>query len=351
MGVGAASTLSDVIRRMLGNLEAGWSLGILGAIAEFHHVEGDPPPHVRVISGGGEVMTGRGAVRVRVEPQTRAVACEGLSQRRDAWTQGMSFCLPAGAAAMGGRSVLTDLGPDQEAVRPQDRTAILFDIGIGVPHVDFCVRTRDRGLIRLLREGLGASILAGANPQIDAIKQNNPSRVCVSRLGRIEVFQHIGSHRRQKPAPEGPHTHLFPALLQKRRDHRTESAIPNGWLSALDLYPGNPLIDRSGRARPFDIALHTAFQELLERYAPPGYMEEKMLVAAAVVAGMEPHQFPKDEAPVPNDEAPAARIAKQMVRQIALRQMLHTHPDFTRVRTWLAVLNGAASHRDPDIAH
>lgn len=340
MDAGAASTLSDLIRRMLGNPEAGWSLGTFGAIAEFHHVEGDPGPHVQVMSGGGEVVTARGALRVRVEPQTRAVAYEGLSRRRDAWTQGVTFCLPENAAAMGGRSVLTDLGPDREAARPQDRTAILFDIGIGMPHVDFCVRTRDRSLIRLLREGLGVSILAGANPQIEAIKQSSPSRVCMSRLGRIEVFQHIGSHRRHKPSPTGPHTHLFPALLQKRRDNRGNGVVPDGWLSALDLYPGNPVTDRNGRARPFDIALHTAFQELLERHAPPGYMEEKLLVAAAVVAGMEPHQFPEDE-------APAARIA----RQITLRQMLHTHPDFTPVRTWLAALDDADSRRDPDIAH
>jgi hypothetical protein len=70
-----------------------------------------------------------------------------------------------------------------------------------------------------------------------------------------------------------------------------------------------------------------SFQELLERYAPPGYMEEKLLVAAAVTAGMEPHQFPKGE-------TPAARAT----RQIVLRQMLHTHPQFTPVRTWLAAL-------------
>ena len=340
MDAGAASTLSDLIRRMLGNPEVGWSVGTFGAIAEFHHVEGDPGPHVQVKSGGGEVVTARGALRVRVEPQTRAVAYEGLSRRRDAWTQGIAFCLPEDAAAMGGRSVLTDLGPDREAARPQDRTAILFDIGIGMPHVDFCVRTRDRSLIRLLRDGLGASILAGSNPQIEAIKQSSPSRVCMSRLGRIEVFQQIGSHRRHEPSPTGPHTHLFPALLQKRRDDRSNGVVPDGWLSALDLYPGNPVTDRNGRARPFDIALHMAFQELLERHAPPGYMEEKLLVAAAVVAGMEPHQFAKDE-------APAARIA----RQITLRQMLHTHPDFTPVRTWLAALDDADSRRDSDIAH
>ena len=151
MDAGAALTLSDLIRRMLGDLEAGWSLGTSGAIAEFHHVEGDPAPHVHLGPEGGEVVTARGALRVKIEPQARAIAHEGLSGRRDAWTQGIAFCLPRRAAAMGGRLVLTDLGPDREAARPQDRNALLFDIGIGAPHVDFCVRTRDRSLIRLLQ--------------------------------------------------------------------------------------------------------------------------------------------------------------------------------------------------------
>jgi hypothetical protein len=241
---------------------------------------------------------------------------------------------------MGGRCVLTDLGPDRDAARSQDRSAILFDIGIGAPHVDFCVRTRDRSLIRLLREGVGAPILAAANPQLEAIKQNSPTRVCLSRLGRIEVFQHIGSHRHQKPTPVGPHTHLFPARLQKSHDDPAWSAIPDEWLSALDVYPGNPVTDRSGRPRPFDIALHMSFQELLERYAPPGYMEEKLMVAAAVTAGMEPHQFP-------TGKIPAARAA----RQIVLRQMLHTHPEVTRVRTWLAALDESTSRSGSNIAH
>lgn len=346
MGAGAASTLSDLIRRMLGNLEASWSLGVFGAIAEFQHVEDDPLPQVQPVAGGGEVVTSRGAVRVRVEPQTRAVAYEGLSRRRDSWTQSLSFCLPQRAAAMGGRSVLTDLGPDREAARPEDRAAILFDVGIGAPHVDFCVRTRDRTLIRLLRKGLGTTVLAAANPQIEAIKQSSPNRVCLSRIGRVEVFQPIGSHRQQRPVPTGPHTHLLPALLQSQRNPGIASMIPEGWLSALDLYPGNPVVDRVGRARSFDMALHTEFQELLERYAPPGYMEEKLLVAAAVVAGMDPQLFPESE----DAAAPISRT-RQIARQITLRQMLHTHPEFSAVRTWLAAQNELLSPYDIDTAH
>lgn len=336
--------LSDLIRRMLGSPEASWSLGTVGAIAEFQHVDGDPVPQVRPLAGGGEVATARGAVRVRVSPETRAIACEGLCRRRDAWTQSLVLCLPQDIALMGVRPVLTDLGPDRDAVRPEDRTAILFDIGIGAPQLDFCIRTSDQNLIRLLRRGQGGSVLTSPSPALEAIKRSSPNRVCISRIGRIEVFQPIGSYRQQRPAPIGPHTHLLPKLLHNARHPQTGSMIPEGWQSVFDLYPGNPVIDRLGRARPFDRTLNNQFQELLERYAPPGYMEEKLLVSAAVIAGMDPHLFAEDE-------ASSACSAKQVIRQVTLRQMLHTHPEITAVRTWLAAQSDVTLPPDIDLAH
>ncbi len=42
--------------------------------------------------------------------------------------------------------------PDAEAMRPQDRGAILFDLGIGKSQSDICVRTADPTTIELLRE-------------------------------------------------------------------------------------------------------------------------------------------------------------------------------------------------------
>ena len=38
-----AAAATGLVHRMLGDDEAGWSVGTFGAIAEFHHLEGDPP--------------------------------------------------------------------------------------------------------------------------------------------------------------------------------------------------------------------------------------------------------------------------------------------------------------------
>jgi hypothetical protein len=44
---------------------------------------------------------------------------------------------------MNGRGVITELGPDREAVRADDRDALLFDLGLGGGSAAICVRTSD----------------------------------------------------------------------------------------------------------------------------------------------------------------------------------------------------------------
>jgi hypothetical protein len=331
------ASLADLIGRMLADEEAGWNAGTFGAIAEFHHVEGDPPPRVRRTVDGGAVVTTRGALRVALIPEVRAVAYEGLSARADAWTHGVAFCLPARSAAMGGRTALSELGPDAGAIRPEDRDAVLFDLGLGAPHVDFCVRTADPALIEVLRGHASRSLFDPGNPAMEAIKTANPHRLCVSRLVRIEVYQHIGSHRRGIPAPIGPHTHMLPDLLARRRTHSANIPVPEGWTPALNLHPANPLTDRLGRPRPFDPGLHRPFQELLAAYGPPGTMEEKARITVAVLDGLAPEAY-----------GPAATRAARKGARVALRQLLHTHPDVPGLDAWLAAIDRGVGTRDTD---
>lgn len=55
--------LSKLIASSLNDSRTGWSMGSFGAIAEFHHVEGDPgalwtDAFARVTSRGGVAFTG-----------------------------------------------------------------------------------------------------------------------------------------------------------------------------------------------------------------------------------------------------------------------------------------------------
>ena len=53
--------LDAVVKAALTDEETGWNMGSFGAIAEFHHVAGDPSPEPRP---GHEQLTARGGIRI-----------------------------------------------------------------------------------------------------------------------------------------------------------------------------------------------------------------------------------------------------------------------------------------------
>lgn len=327
-GSDAAVAATALVHDMLGDAEAGWSVGTFGAIAEFHHVAGDPPARPRLGANGGQVVTAGGGARVALSEAVLPVAFEALSRRPGAWTHGVVFCLPMEAARLGGRAVLTELGPDGEALRDDDRDAHLFDLGVGAPHVDFCVRTAAPGLLAALRCGSGRSLFADGNPAMAAIKAHGPHRVCLSRLARVEVYQPIPAAGPGATSPEGPHTHLLPEFLKVRRTHSANTPVPEGWVPALDLHPRNPFGDRLGRPRAFDRAAFDAFQRVLGRFAPPGYLAEQDRIRSAVRGGLGPAAY-----------RPAETRANRRAARVALRQMLHIEPGSGAVAPWLAAFD------------
>ena len=86
---------------------------------------------------------------------------------------------------MSRRTVLTEVGPDDEALRPQDRGAVLFDLGLGALQVDCCIRTADRVLTEGLRAHAGRSLFEPGNPAMGLILGSEPaSRVHDARRAR-----------------------------------------------------------------------------------------------------------------------------------------------------------------------
>lgn len=326
-----AAAVAGLLRRMLADEEVGWSIGTFGALAEFHHVEDDPPPVVNATDTGGEIITARGGIRAASMPGALPVAYEGLSKRPDAWSQALVFCLPAGEAAMGRRTVLTELGPDRDALCEADRDAELFDMGVGAPHVDFCVRTADPVLIELLRRAAGRSLLEPGCAAMAAIVAASPTRVCMSRLGRIEVYQPIPAPVPGATAPIGPHTHVLLDLLKHRRTHSANTPIPDGWVAALNLHPASPLSDRRGNPKPFESSAHAVFQTLLRAYGPADVVVEKDRIAGAMLAGETPQGY-----------GVASTRTARLAARVALRQMLHTHPTAPGLRDWLSVFDHGA---------
>lgn len=312
--------------------EAGWNMGSFGAIAEFHHVSGDPQPAPQA---GLMQVTDRGGVRIDRLEGVRPVAYETLSPRAHRWSQAVALCLPADAALMHQRDVLTELGPDQDALRVQDRMGVLFDMGLAQPQVDFCIRTQDADLLAVLRAHAGQSLMAPGNPAMAAILRAHPHRVALTRLGRVEVYQMIGGPDTGGVSPEGPHTHVLPKLLRAGRTHSANAPIPAGWLPCAGFHPQNPVIDRLGADTDFDRAAFDAFQRLLQSWGPADYLEAKATLWAALSAGAAPDTI----------AAPATRTGRIGLRN-GLRQWRRLHGETPLLAAWASHFDAVAAPAD-----
>lgn len=299
--------LLSVLQEELIDPDSGWSIGSMGAIAEFHQSPGEaldvdePDDLTRA--------TSRGAIRLTLPDAVRPIAYEQLSPRAHRWSQGVALCLPIADAEIERTAVLTDLGSDRHAIRAADRAAQLFDMGLDQPQLQFCVRTRDPELAELLRSNCGRSIWDADNPAMAAILKAHPHRVALSRLGRVEVYQKIGGPDTGGVSPEGPHTHVLPKLLRTGRTHSANTPVPDGMVPCASLHPGNPVIDPLGKDRPFGTDRFEHFQRLLNAWGPSEYVGVKQAVWRALEAGKEPELF----------DPPTSRIGRTAVRN-ALRQ-------------------------------
>jgi uncharacterized protein DUF6925 len=319
--------LLDFLAGQFEDAEAQWSLGTFGAIAEFSR-EPDEPVEITRTETSIAAVTARGGIRLEARPDVRLVAFETISTQ--AWSQRVALCLAERAAAMGQRAALTELGPDTQALRAQDHGAILFDLGLGALQVDACVRTADETLAAQLRAGAGRPLFAPDNPAMGLILSHNPHRVFMTRCGRAEVYQAIPAAA--GASPTGPHTHVLPKLLARRRTHAATEPIPKGWVSCAHLYPAHPLRDGTGRARPFDGPRYAAFQRILSRYGDIEHVRLKRNVAKAVISGAGPTAI----------AMPSDRYAQASVR-IALRQLKASEGSSPNLTAWFA-----AHDRGPD---
>ncbi|MDP4003141.1 hypothetical protein [Methylobacterium sp. NEAU K] len=255
-----------------------WSLGSYGAVAGFAR---DPDEPARFLDDRRiGLATARGAIALDSKPDLVPFAYEtGFS---GGWSQAVALCLPAAACAMGRRTVLTELGPDAAAARPRDRTAILFDLGLGLGAVDACVRVADPILIDRFRAEIGRPVFAPGQPVAAALFERNLHRVFVARLGRIEVYTRIPPAG-GATAP-GPHTHILPKLLRLGRTHAATAPIPTELVPCAILHPAHPCRAGTGPPASFDRARHAAFGRLLDNWGDPALVA----LRRAVLAGREP---------------------------------------------------------------
>ncbi|RBP13147.1 hypothetical protein DFR50_112117 [Roseiarcus fermentans] len=322
------------IREELLNAGTSWSVGSFGAIAEFSRDPGEP-----LLAGADgsrpEAVTAKGGIRFDDLAGVQAIAYETTAKDADLWSHAVALCLPAHVCATSGRSVLTEIGPDRDALREADRDATLFDVGAGTLQVDVCVRTADPDLVRRLRACESQSVLEPESPALKAILEASPHRVFVARIGRVEVYQPIPSP--DQKSPDGPHTHFLPKLLRARRTHSAASPIPEGWVPCAHMYPANPARDEMGRPTPFDLALHVRFQDILRAFGDPDLIALKDAVAEGVRQGLDPAAL----------HGPKGRFATA-ARRVALRQIQAKEGASPALRLWREVFDRVADEASED---
>jgi len=309
--------LVEFLADQVADSNVAWSLGTFGAIAEFTR-DADEPVVFDRDDAAVAAITARGGLRIVQHRELRPIASESLT--KESWSHRVALCMPKTSCAMSGRTVLTEVGLDREALREQDRTGVLFDLGLGTLQLDACVRTDNAIVITELRRWVGQSLFTPGNGATAVILATNPHRVFLSRLGRIEVFQPIPPPGGK--SPDGPHTHILPKLLRHKRTHAATEALPAGWIPCAHFYPPHPMRNALGQPHPFRAERHATFQELLSRYGDAELVEIKRCVAEAVMAGK-----------APSSVAPADRFARAAVR-VALRQLHNVEPSSPTLAAW-----------------
>jgi hypothetical protein len=238
-------TATDLIEFLAGQLSdsaTGWSLGAFGVIAEFTR---DVDEATALGRGQDSIsaVTARGGLRIAAHPELRPIASE--SPTTESWSHRVALCLPEKSCAMSGRKALTEIGPDADALRDEDRGGVLFDLGLGALQVDACVRSSDAVVVAALRNCTGKSVFAADSGAMGVILKSNPHRVFMSRLGRVEVFQPIPPPGGK--SPDGPHTHVLPKLLAHGRTHAATEPLTAGWIPCAHFYPPHPVRERKNR--------------------------------------------------------------------------------------------------------
>ena len=326
--------LFEVAKGRLDDPETGWNMGSFGAIAEFHHVAGDPPVTAREALSRA---TTRGGIRLTSLDGVRPVAYETLSPKPHRWAQAVALCLPEEDALLHRRNCLAELGPDPDALRAEDRGAILFDMGLAQQQGDFCIRTSDPDLLTVLRATEGRSLLEKGNPAMGAILSAHPHRVALTRIGRVEVYQKIGGPDTGGVSPEGPHTHVLPKLLRAGRTHSANAPIPDGWVPCASFHPGSPVFDRMGIDKDFDPEAFSAFQDLLNPWGIPEYLEAKERAWRGLQDGVSADDHPE----------PATRLGRAGLRN-AIRQWRRQMGDNALVQAWANAFDRSAADTEDE---
>ncbi len=317
----------EVLKDALKDPETSWSIGTFGALAEFFH-DGDQPAHISESPDHLSAETPKGRLSIAQNDQMRLLAYEGLSTLPTAWTQGVLVLLPTEEARLAHRTGIAEVEGHHSQRTTSDPSQVLFDLGLGVPHLDACIRTDDPQLISNLRTHLGRNLFSKDVPLEARIKAVNPDRVFQTKIASIEVYQDIPDPLEETPL--GPHTHLSERLLSHKRTHAATIPVEDGWVPVLAFYPPHPVRDLAGGLAKFDLEKFNKFQKLLQSCGASAALNTKADFYQAMATELAPQDHP-----------PLSTKQQRTAIRIAIRQYGHQFGETSLLKLWRAAYEPA----------
>jgi predicted Fe-S protein YdhL (DUF1289 family) len=212
-------------------IAGGWTvvLGVVGAVAEFRPAPGEDA----TLTWDGPALVARtsgGSLRLILDDRVRALAFPQYD--------GQPILALAVLRERGGpprAHGLTPLGPDHDAIEATDRTAPLFDLGLGRKEARFCLRMAPGPLADQMSTAAGAELPALLSSKGASLLAASPVRVVETALGRAEVATPIPLPGGR--SPDGPHTHLLPDHLATGLATPVSLPVPRAYFPGALLYP------------------------------------------------------------------------------------------------------------------
>lgn len=224
--------ITDFVRGTIMPGAGTWTMGVYGGLAEFWIDPGEAC-QIEQHDDGVRALTARGALSLHVHEKSRLFGYGAPDANGNYGA--LCLALPRTRLELPVENRITALGPDGGALRAEDRSKPLFDIGLNHAVARFSVRTDDADLAAMFKEACGQSWTEALNSIGPDVVAASPQRVVETRFGRIEVNTPIPAPG--AVTPDGPHTHLMPELLAEGRESAPAQELPPIYAPGPIFYP------------------------------------------------------------------------------------------------------------------
>lgn len=216
------------VERLFVETESTFVVGVYGAVGEVAREAGEAYSKDR--DGMSVTLaTPRSAIRIDAAPYLTAFEVARVDR-----APLIALAVPEGRAPARGPNVLTDLGPDEDALLPRDVGGHRIDVGLGRSAARFTMRC-DASLAQTIAPHLGTPWPNHLTQVGAPVLAASPVRVIEAPCVRAEVDAIIPPPGGK--SPPGPHTHLLPDHIAQGFDTPPTIPLPGGYVLSALIYP------------------------------------------------------------------------------------------------------------------